>query len=62
MTRTEVENLMGKPSGKFRNTFMYEHEHKLTIHQEPFVTLNTVYIVYREELAWAIQVEKTTQD
>jgi hypothetical protein len=61
-TRTEVENLLGQPSGKFRNTFMYEHEHKLTIRQEPYMTMNSIYIVYQEDIVRVIQVEKTTQN
>ena len=59
MTRTQVEQLLGKPSSRFRNTFMYDHEHEGRIRDRPYTWDNSIDIVYRRGVVQAIQVDLT---
>lgn len=59
MTRDTVEQLLGKPSGSFHETFTYLHEHKGTIKRTPYTWENSIEIVYRRGLVQAIQVDLT---
>lgn len=59
MTRDTVEQLLGKPSGRFHETFTYLHEHKGTIRHAPYTWENSIDIVYKRELVQAIQVDLT---
>jgi hypothetical protein len=60
MTRDTVEQLLGKPSGRFHNTFTYLHEHKGTIKHAPYTWDNSIDIVYQRGLVQAVQVALTT--
>ena len=59
MTKLQVEQLLGKPSGRFRNTFMYFHEHEGTIRNAPYTWDNSIDIVYRNGVVWAIHTSLT---
>jgi hypothetical protein len=59
MTRNSVEQLLGKPSGRFHETFTYLHEHEGTIRHAPYTWENSIDIVYRRGLVQAIQVGLT---
>ncbi len=54
MTKSQVEQLLGKPSGRYHNTFMYFHEHERTIGNTPYTWDNSIDIVYRNGVVWAI--------
>ena len=54
MTEPQVEQLLGKPSGRFHNTFMYFHEHEGTIRNTAYTWDNSIDIVYRNGVVWAV--------
>jgi hypothetical protein len=58
-TRDRVEQLLGKPSGRFQETVTYLHEHKGTIGRTPYTWENSIDLVYRRGLVQAIQVDLT---
>lgn len=58
-SRKTVEQLLGKPSGRFHETFSYLHEHKGTIRHAPYTWDNSIDIFYRRGLVRAIQVDLT---
>ena len=59
MTRNAVEQLLGKPSGRFHETFNYQHQHDGTIRNLAYSWVNSIDIVYQRGLVRAIQVELT---
>ncbi len=59
MTELQVEQLLGKPSGRFHNTFTYLHEHEGTIRDTPYTWDNSIDIVYRNGVVRAIHVNLT---
>jgi hypothetical protein len=59
MTRNAVEQLLGKPSGNFHETFTYLHEHEGTIKHAPHTWENSLDIVYRRGLVQALHVDLT---
>ncbi len=61
-TETEVLQVLGRPTVRKGNTVIYEHEHEEPIHNEPYTFMNTVTVVLRHGLVWAIQVDKSTQN
>jgi hypothetical protein len=58
-TRDRVEQLLGKPSSRFHETFTYLHEHKGTIGRTPYTWDNSIDLVYQRGLVQAIQVDLT---
>jgi hypothetical protein len=62
MSEAQVRNLLGKPTAKYRNTVMFDHEDQETVRSEPFTTSNTVAVALRGGVVWAIQVWKTTSN
>jgi hypothetical protein len=60
MTKLQVEQLLGKPSGRFQETFMYFHQHETTIKDTPYTSDDSIDIVYRNDLVWAIHGSLTT--
>ena len=60
MTEANVRKLLGAPTLKFRGTLVFQHEHTVTIHNQPYTASNTVYLVLRRGVLWAIQVTKGT--
>jgi hypothetical protein len=61
MTAVQVERILGKPSGKYRDRLFYDHEQNLTIRNEPYTLDNDVLIVFRNGQVWAIEANHTTQ-
>jgi hypothetical protein len=59
MSRGTVEQLLGKPSCRFHETFTYLHEHKGQIGHAPYTWDNSIDIVYQRGLVKAIQVDLT---
>ena len=59
MTRNKVEQLLGKPSGRFHETFTYLHKHEGTIRNASYTWENSIDVVYRRGLVQAIQVDLT---
>jgi hypothetical protein len=59
-TEMQVRKILGKPTLKYRSTLVYGHEHAETLHNEPYTASNTVYVVLRKSVVWAIQVWKHT--
>jgi hypothetical protein len=62
MTEMQVRHLLGKPTLRYRNTMMFDHDHQETIHNEPFTVSNTVAVGVRRGVVWAIQVWKVTSN
>ena len=60
-TETQVREILGKPTLKYRSTLIYYHAHDKTIRNEPCSVLNTVDVALRNGVAWAIVVFKSTQ-
>ena len=61
-TETQVREILGKPTIRYGNTLIFDHEHEETIRSEPFTASNTVYIALRRGVVWALQVWKTTSN
>ena len=59
MARNAVEQLLGKPSGRFHETFTYLHKHEGTIRNASYTWENSIDVVYRRGLVQAIQVDLT---
>ena len=62
LTEPEVRRIIGSPTAKHRNTLIFDHEHRETIRNEPFIASNTVYVVLRDSVVWTVQVWKTTSN
>lgn len=62
LTEMQVRNLLGRPTAKYRNTVIFDHEHEETIRGEPFTASNSVAVALRGGVVWAIQVWKTTSN
>ncbi len=60
MTEAEVEGILGKPTRKYHDSVLYDHEHNLTIRKEPYTLDNDVLIVYKDGKVWAISANHTT--
>ena len=60
MTEAEARKVLGPPTLKFRGTLVFHHEHTETLHNEPYTASNTVYLVLRKGVVWAIRVDKHT--
>ena len=60
MTEAQVRDSLGKPTLKFRNTLVFQHEHSKTLHNEPYTASNTILVVLRKGVVWAIGVDKDT--
>lgn len=60
MRESEVIKTLGKPTGRKSNILYYEHQRKTVIRGEPYDVVNTVTLVLRDGVVWAIQVWKTT--
>lgn len=62
MTETQVREVLGRPTAKYRNTLIFDHEHEVTLRNQPFTTSNNVYVTLRSGLVWTVQVRRTTSD
>jgi hypothetical protein len=62
VTESDLSRILGAPTAKYRNTLIFDHEHEVKVHDEPFTASNTVYVVLRGGVVWAIQVWKTTSN
>ncbi len=62
LTETQLGKILGRPSVKYHDTLIFEHEHKEIIRNEPFTAINTVAIALRGGAVWAIQVWKDTSN
>jgi len=62
LTESDVRRILGPPTAKYRNTLIFDHEHEEKTRNEPFTASNTVYVVLRGDVVWAIQVWKTTSN
>jgi len=59
MTKLQVEQLLGKPSGRFHDTFMYLHQHQETVKDTTYTWDDSIDVVYRNGAVWAINVNLT---
>jgi hypothetical protein len=57
---TQVLQVLGQPTLRKGNTLIYEHEHDELIHGEPYTSMNTVIVVLRHGVVWAIDVDQST--
>ncbi len=62
MSEKDVLKTLGPPSARRGDTLIWLHEHQETIHWEPYTSDNTVMILLRDGVVWAIQASKTTSD
>lgn len=60
MKEAEVVKELGQPSMRKGETAVYEHEHNLTIHSEPYSLTNIVTVTYRDGRVWAVAVTHST--
>jgi hypothetical protein len=61
ITETQVREVLGKPTARFRSTLIFDHERPTTIRSVPYAEYNTVYIGFRGGVVTAIQVWKSTE-
>src|ERR1700746_2211381 len=54
----EVVRMLGRPTSRKDGTLLYEHEHKESIHGEPYTSLNIVSVVVRNGVVWAIEAHQ----
>lgn len=59
-TENGARKILGPPTLKFRGTLVFRHEHTGTFHNQPYTASNTVYLVFRRGVVWAIRVDKDT--
>jgi hypothetical protein len=59
-TEAKVIEILGRPTSRRANTLLYEHQHDEFISGEQFTSFNTVIVVLRRGVVYAIQAEKTT--
>jgi len=62
MTEAEIHEILGRPTVTRGKTFFFCHKHRTVIHKEDFTVSNDVAIVFRDGVAWAIEVAKTTSN
>jgi hypothetical protein len=62
MTEIQVRDAQGKPTLKYRNTMIFNHEHQESIRNEPYTATNTVAAALRRGVVWAIEVWKVTSN
>jgi hypothetical protein len=60
MSEAQVVAVLGRPSGTLHNVAIYSHEHKLTIHNEPYTLENDVLIEYGDGKVSTVVVNHTT--
>jgi len=60
-SESQVLQILGKPTFRKGNTLFYEHEHNRTIRNEPWTSTNTVIIVLRHGVIWALDVDQSTR-
>jgi len=60
ITETNARKILGPPTLKFRGTLVFHHEHTETFHNQPHTASNTVYLVLRRGVVWAIRADKDT--
>ncbi len=59
-SETRMLQVLGNPTIREANKFLYVHEHDLLIRQLPYTMINTVEIEIRSGAIWAIDVLKIT--
>jgi hypothetical protein len=59
LAESQVDAVMGKPSGRYHGISIYVHEHNLTLHNEPYSADNTVLVSYRNGALWSIAADYT---
>jgi hypothetical protein len=57
---SDVLKTLGRPTARFGDALIYQHEHRLTIRNEPFTSENSIVVVLRAGRVWTVQVSKTT--
>lgn len=60
MPQTAVLTTLGEPTSRLHDAFLYMHQHEETINNEPYTSINSVIVVFRDGALWAIEVQKTT--
>jgi hypothetical protein len=55
-----VLHIFGQPTKRFGNALFYLHEHEATIRNEPYTAMNTLVVLLRGGVVWAIEVWKST--
>ncbi len=60
ITETRARKILGPPTLKFRGTLVFHHEHTEIFHNQPHTASNTVYLVLRRGVVWAIRADKDT--
>jgi hypothetical protein len=51
---------LGSPTKRLGGTLLYLHEHEETIHGEPYTATNTLAVLLRGGVVWAIEAWKST--
>ena len=59
-TEAEVEHIFGQPTARLGNALFYQHEHKETIHNAPYTSINTLVVLLHKGMVEAIEVWKST--
>jgi hypothetical protein len=59
MAESEVDAVLGPPSGKRHNSAIYSHEHSLTLHDLPYTVDNDLLITYNSGRVAMIAVNYT---
>jgi hypothetical protein len=62
MGEAGVLDTLGHPTNRLGNTLLYLHEHEGKIRNEPYTAMNTVAVLLRGGVVWAIEVWKSTTD
>lgn len=60
LTDSEVLKILGPPTVRRSNRFIYVHEHMESIHGQPYTSLNVVAILFRDRLVQTLDVSKLT--
>lgn len=60
MSEADLLEVLGPPTARYGSTLLYVHEHEGLRHGEEFTALNTVSVVLRDGVVWAIEALKVS--
>jgi hypothetical protein len=59
-TETKALQILGQPTARHGDTLLYVHEREEFVNNKPHTSTNTVVVVVRRGMVWAIEVQKAT--
>ena len=60
LTESKLMETLGQPTAKRGDELIYVHEHVEQIRGEPYTSTNSIAVIVRHGVVWAIEVWKTT--